>query len=206
MRFSSRRSPDRGGVPSGTRLPLRLGIAGAVALSALLLSGCVQPAPVKTPQAHATVKPLFASDADALAAATKALNDYAQMSDQILSEGGAAPARIEQFASRDALAGERRSFKSFREKGYRSVGSSRFSNPVLERVSDSDADTTDVVKIYACLELANVDVVDSSGKSVVSEGRPDRQAFEVGFDLISGSSRQLVVSSTETWTGEGVCV
>jgi hypothetical protein len=180
--------------------------AGAVAIAAcaLLLSGCVQPDPAITPQLSPSAKPLFASDADALAAATKAYAAYLKMSNQILVDGGSGIDRIEGLASRKALADQRSSAKSFKEKGYTSVGEVSFSNPTLQHFSHS-MDGIDAVTIYVCLDVSKLDVVDASGQSAVSATRPDRQAFEVSFDERMEKPKGLVVASTDAWSGVGIC-
>jgi hypothetical protein len=150
------------------------------------------------------VKPLFASDADALAAATKAYAAYLKMSDTILSEGGAGADRIRSFVSGQALRDELSSSESFKSSGWHLVGSTTFDNATFERQTP-DASGVGVVTIYACVDLTNVDVLNSSGQSVVSSSRPDRQAFEISFDSTKGDPRGLLVSSTDAWSGGGVC-
>ncbi len=59
-----------------------------VALAVLLLSGCLPPQTTVTPTPEATAAPVFASDEEALAAATAAYAAYLAMSDQIFAEGG----------------------------------------------------------------------------------------------------------------------
>ena len=67
-------------------------VAG-VAIGALLLSGCLPQQPTATPPPEATAAPIFASDEEALAAATAAYAAYLAMSDQILKDGGKDPDR-----------------------------------------------------------------------------------------------------------------
>jgi outer membrane murein-binding lipoprotein Lpp len=202
MRFSSRRSPDRGGVPSGTRLPLRLGIAGAVALSALLLGGCVQPAPVKTPQAHATVKPLFASDADALAAATKAYAAYLKMSDTIAQEGGAGPERLADLVTPKWLAHERTASAKLAQSKRHQAGSTSFDQPKLQRYS-AGADGTATVVAYVCLDLSRAKLLDQNDAEVTPDGVQARFPFVVTF--VGVSAALLLLDRSESWDGENFC-
>jgi hypothetical protein len=204
MRFSSRRSPDRGGVPSGTRLPLRLGIAGAVALSAILLGGCVQSAPVKTPQAHATVKPLFASDADALAAATKAYAAYLKMSDTITSEGGANPQRIAPFVSTKQLPKELEGFSVFSTSGYVTKGDSAFDTVSLQS-RDRLQSGGEEVTIYACSDATGVRVLDAQGVDIGAADRPNREPFELTFQTAKSGQLPLVLARSQTWDGTDFC-
>ncbi|HXD60340.1 MAG TPA: hypothetical protein VN619_00290 [Lacisediminihabitans sp.] len=198
MRFSSRRSPDRGGVPSGTRLPLRLGIAGAVALSAVLLSGCVQPAPVKTPQAHATVKPLFASDADALAAATKAYAAYLKVADNLLNSETSDPADIRKVATGDQLKADLAAITSLRNDGLHGTGSTTFDEVQLQQYSPQEDEGA--VVIYVCEDVAATDLLNASGVSVVAPNRATRTMYEVTFDALK-KERELLVANKEKWGG-----
>ncbi|MEO7123640.1 MAG: hypothetical protein ABI400_11100 [Lacisediminihabitans sp.] len=150
------------------------------------------------------MKPLFASDADALAAATKAYAAYLKASDQLLQAGGSGIERMESLVSGQSLEDERTSAKSFSEKGYRSEGETSFSNPTLQQ-SSSSPDGIGVVTIYVCVDVSKVDVLDATGQSVVSAARPDRQAFEVSFDKKLNKDGGLLVSSTDAWSGAGVC-
>lgn len=170
----------------------------------MLLSGCAKPDPVVTPAPASSSKPLFATDEDALAAATKAYAAYLKMSDQILHDGGSGGDAIESLLAGQALLDERASAKTFSEKGYRSSGETTFTNPTLQQLSSSP-DGIGVVTIYVCVDVSGVNVVDAAGQSVVSPTRPDKQAFEVTFDKPAGTSTHLLISSTDAWSGDGVC-
>ena len=63
-----------------------------------------------------------------------------------------------------------------------------------------------MVTIYACVDVNAVDVLDASGASMVSEGRPDHTPYEVAFDLAPEPARPLIVSSVNVWTGDDFCV
>jgi hypothetical protein len=201
MRFSSRCSPDRGGVPSGTRLPLRLGIAGAVALSAILIGGCVQPAPVKTPQAHATVKPLFASDADALAAATKAYAAYLKMSDTISQEGGADPERLAPLVTTNWLKQEKASAHSFAASGLRQTGATHFDTARLQRYDSSSPHQA--IDVYLCLDLSDVHILDAASADTTKPGVQTKYSFVASF-VVEGH-RGLLLDDNSPWTGASFC-
>ncbi|WP_354576197.1 hypothetical protein [Frigoribacterium sp. UYMn621] len=171
---------------------------------ALMLSGCVPTTPSASRTPKASGAPVFASEAEALAAATKAYAAYVKVSDEILADGGAGPERINAVATGDALAAALSGYQEFRSKEWRSVGLSRFDHVTLQRLSNSSVDGTNLAVIYVCLDVSNVDVVDRNGTSVVSPQRPARQSFQVSEDWDKVKSR-LVVSSREPWTDGGVC-
>src|SRR5690606_24012229 len=93
-----------------------LALAAATVTVAVLLSGCVQQGPEVTPPPEPSTTPIFASDEEALAAATEAYEAYLAMSDLIAQEGGVNPERIESVAVRKALADALEGFSVFREQ------------------------------------------------------------------------------------------
>ena len=172
-------------------------------VSALALGGCVPSEldPISSPEPTAT--PVFASEEEALAAATDAYAAYQAAADAIFADGGNDPSRIENVAIGAARDAALASFQSFRESGYRSVGRTAFDRASVQQYSPGS--TTGFMSMYLCLRLGAVDVLDASGQSVVSADRPDAQAYVVTFDLTDNSGG-AVVSEREAWAGAGVCV
>jgi hypothetical protein len=172
--------------------------------AALMLTGCVRtsaPDPV-SPTPRAT--PVFANEAEALAAATAAYAAYVKVSDEILADGGKNPERIEQVAKGAALRAALSGYKKFRTEELRSVGLSKIDHVTIQRFSGSSANGEDLVSIYACLDVSSVEVLDKSGASVVSPQRPARQPFQVSEDW-DKVKQLLVVSSREPWADGEVC-
>ena len=170
----------------------------------LLLSGCVPTPASPTPTPKPSTTPVFASEAEALAAATKAYAAYVRVSDEILADGGKNPERIKTVSSGAALKAALSGYREFRTKELRSVGISKVQNVTLQQFSNGPPSGADLVSIYACLDVSSVDVLDKGGVSVVSPERPPRQPFQVseGWDTRKGV---LVVSSREPWEDGGVC-
>lgn len=148
--------------------------------------------------------PVFANEAEALAAATKAYAAYVKVSDEILADGGNNPERINEVATGEALRGAHSGYQEFRTKELRSVGLSKIDHLTIQRFSGSSADGKDLVSIYACLDVSSVEVLNKSGDSVVSPQRPARQSFQVSEDW-DKVKQLLVVSSREPWADGGVC-
>ncbi|TFD29046.1 hypothetical protein [Cryobacterium cryoconiti] len=177
-----------------------------VLLAALSLAGCApEPAPQASETTAPTDAPVFASDAEALAAATEAYAAYLAMSDKILAEGGNDPDRIRAFASQKLAEIEMEGYANFRSKGLKSVGESRFSDLILQDESPSDIAGLGAVTTYLCSDVSQVDVVDTNGVSVVADSRPDFTPFIVSFDLVSRDPVALIVASADVWEGAGVC-
>jgi hypothetical protein len=185
------------------RLPGRT-LAAACACS-LLLAGCAAsptPQPTTNPP---TVAPVFASDEEALAAATEAYANYLRVADTIVREGGEDASRISEYVSDDLAVSELEAFAEFRRKKLRGVGETSYSNFTLQRNS-SDPAEEGFISAYVCSDLTNTDVIDESGQSVVSPGRVRKTPYEVTFGLAKEEPPTLVVSSVEIWRGDGICI
>ena len=189
----------------GMRNFARLCLAGvAVACSALVLSGCVQPGPVVTPHITPSATPLFASDADALAAATKAYAAYLKMSDLITSEGGARPERIADLVSAGQLNHELEGFTLFHDKKYVTRGESSYDTVSLqsnERLQDGQQE----VVIYVCSDASDVRLLNQEGSDITPSDRPDRQPFELTFQTKIVGQLPLVLTRSELWSGTDFC-
>lgn len=168
--------------------------------AALVLSGCASapdPVPSESPSA---AEPVFASDEEALAAATEAYAAYQVMSSAIAQQGGEDPNRMKEFATGQALEAELESFTGLADLGLRGLGELRFDSMTIQEL-DSDGGT---LTAYLCLDVSNTDVVDSNGASRVPADRVDRLPLEVHFIHSDGRSR-LLVERSESWLGENFC-
>lgn len=166
---------------------------------ALALAGCVPDAPVATPAPSPTSTPVFASDEEALAAAEEAYRAYLAVSDQIGNEGGADPERIADVVTGELLAVETDGFETFAANRWRTTGSTILRSLMEQRVDLSGSPT---VVAYVCVDVTAVDVLDSSGQSLVAPSRPGLQPFVVGFDP---SDDGLKPSTREPWEGPDLC-
>lgn len=173
------------------------GIALAVSLAAL--TGCASGSEPIAPSLEPAPEPVFASEEEALAAAKNAYEAYLKISDAVLADGGERPERIEPFAVAAARKAALAGYQEFRSANLESNGSTKLRSMILQS-HDSDAVIT-----YACLDVSDVDVLNSDGESVVSPGRPDMQAFEALFAEHPSKPGALILASREPWTGEGVC-
>jgi len=175
----------------------------AVATCALLLTGCAQPDPVVTPRATSTVKPLFASDADALAAATKAYAAYLKMSDLITSQGGADPSRIDAVAAGEASRDAKLGFEKFQQKKYHSQGESAFDTSSIQQVDDF-GDGVARISSYVCLDVSDVKVLDSDGVNHTPSARENRLPLQITVEADSGPQSLKLIRS-ESWSGKSFC-
>ncbi|TFB92808.1 hypothetical protein [Cryobacterium sp. HLT2-28] len=180
----------------------RRSVMGAMALlGTLALAGCAPPAP-QAPSPTATDAPVFASDAEALAAATEAYAAYLALSDQISREGGADSNRMAALVSKDVLDEELSGFDQFRSAGAHSVGETTFSVAKLQSAEYTTSRRT-IISLYICEDVSGVDVLDATGASLVSAERNPITPFEVRFEMSQRSS--LVLAERSAWAGETFC-
>jgi hypothetical protein len=171
--------------------------------TALLLAGCVPSAPIVTPAPAPSTAPIFASEEDALAAATAAYAAYVKVSDQVFMEGGAHPERLEAVATGEQLKADIAGYKTAAAKNVHSTGGTAFEHVTLQSLNDSSTDGRAVIAVYLCEDVSKVDVIDSSGTSVVSTSRPSRVSYEVKFNSVPANSSHLLVAYKEPWSGGG---
>jgi hypothetical protein len=180
-------------------------IAAAVVVSAaaaLILAGCVQQSPGVFPTSEPSSKPVFASNAAALAAAKKAYAGYLAVSDAVAHGGGL---QVSQLASLDSATQFKRDSKSFAQMqadGHHTVGSSAFSNVALEssEVRDGKAE----VVAYICVQIGGTQLLDDAGTNVGSN-RPLAVPLEVSFVSREAGSKSLLIDRSEVWSGSDFC-
>ncbi|GAB3128435.1 hypothetical protein GCM10027056_29830 [Glaciibacter psychrotolerans] len=156
--------------------------------------------PVSPPTpAPSTHEPVFASNAEALAAATAAYAQYQALSSLIGQEGGLDPDRMARVAVGQALDAEIESMRSLSKSGLRGHGQLAFDSLVIQSANLDDGSLV----VYLCLDVSQTDVVDSDEVSVVPPDREVRYPLEVSF--VSGAKRVLLVERSESWSGEDFC-
>ena len=181
-------------------------VIGIVAATAVLaLAGCVQPPPQVIPTSEPSAAPVFASDAAALAAAKKAYVAYLAVSDQILIDGGTDSNRLLEVATPGELKKQVPGFDAEQANHWRSTGGTQIDEITLQDFESSSTDGKSIVTVYACIDVSKVDVLDSSGASVVSSSRPTESTFQTTFDLAGRHPVRLIVADEEPWEGPGIC-
>jgi hypothetical protein len=181
-------------------------LAASTALATLLLAGCGStPIPPPTP-APTTSAPVIASEDEALAAATEAYAAYLGVIDVVLADGGSDPSVLADVASGDALGAEEETANMYAERGYKSVGTTSFDSLSIQSLDNSNAKRTVSMIVYVCVDVTDVDVLNSDGVSVVPPGRVSRYPLLVALTTTSDAQpNRLLISSSETWTGTNFC-
>jgi hypothetical protein len=182
----------------------RRAVAALAITVALAVTGCVATPGGTKPTPSPSATPLFHSDEEALAAAEEAYAAYVSVTDAIFAEGGVGLDRLETVAAGEQLEADKTGFAEIAKSGYRSIGSTSFSDVSIQSVSaDSRARETEV-RVYLCEDVSAVQVLDASGVSVVAPGRPDRVRYEVSLKNGTNAASRLLVTDREVWAG-GAC-
>ncbi|GAA3872004.1 hypothetical protein GCM10022381_13830 [Leifsonia kafniensis] len=171
--------------------------------SVLVVSGCASapaPVPSETPTAAA---PVFASDEEALAAATEAYAAYQVMIDQALAADEIDTTRFGDVLTGDALRSELETADMYTTRGYRSIGTSKFDSLRIQSIDLNSR--VPGMSTYLCSDVSDVDVVNYKGESVVPTTRADRFPIVVEFLPSDPTSKRLLVSSSESWAGKNFC-
>ncbi|GAB3132872.1 hypothetical protein GCM10027057_05730 [Marisediminicola antarctica] len=147
---------------------------------------------------------MFASEEEALAAATEAYAAYQQAVDGALTTYEID--RLSKVSVGTALEEAVSSVAEFVESDQRQFGSSAVKVvSIVDASSLVDGSELDqFLQIYACLDLGGTDVLDGEGRSVVPAG--SARVYPLIATLTwSDQASRLLVSSEESWDGKNFC-
>ncbi|KGJ72298.1 hypothetical protein GY21_16225 [Cryobacterium roopkundense] len=181
-------------------------LVGSVVLIPFLMLGC---ASGSNPQwtggpAPSAAAPVFASNQEALAAATKAYEDYLAMSDLIANEGGAEIGRIADLVSPHYVKDVQAVLADSQEAGEIGSGATHFDTVSLVRYYD-DTQNKASVMAYVCVDVTDVRIFDSSGVLITPANRVNRVPVQAGFISSSVDPTHLLVDSEVPWSGQDFC-
>lgn len=182
----------------------RMLAVAASALGALILggvlAGCTPSAPKPTHSAPASHTPMFASDAEALKAATDAYAAYLKMSDTIAHDGGKNPERIKPYVTAAWAAKEIAGFGKLQSSHLRQVGSSKYDSARLQRTTDS------AVSIYVCSDVSDTRFLDAKGQDATPADRRNYLALTASFvPSQAAPASGLILEDYEPWAGKDFC-
>lgn len=180
---------------------MRLPAVLAVTLIVLMITGCRTPDPVVTPAPESTSTPLFASEEEALAAAEEAYAAYLAVSDQIQTEGGVGSERIYSLVAEGLREGLSSDFAVYRDSGWTAIGATTFDSVQLQQLVQEG--TTASATTYLCLDVSNVQLIDSTGQDITPPARQNRVPLEIAF--VAEASSTFVIERSEVWSGDDFC-
>ena len=172
-------------------------VASTAMLVALSLSGCfAQETPDATSSPVPSQTPVFATEEEALAAATEAYEKYLKVSDAIFADMGRNPERLLSVATREQYERELVGYKQLIAGKLHGAGQTHISTTTFQQFDNAGA------VIYACVDLSDTDLLNSKGESQVPPKREDYYATEVTLVL---EREKLIVSSDIPWAGQAKC-
>lgn len=180
---------------------LRRVVAGSLAclLGAVALAGC---APTDPPVATPTSTSIFASEEEALAAATDVYQQYNAAFDEALAKGGADMSGLRGLVTEAHLA-ELEKPGTIDTNGWHTEGTSSFEVKSVDSYSPGEAETA--IAVNVCRNLSAVQVVDSNGADVTPADWPDFVPLVVTFVSSDSESTSLVVSKVDSWLEPEPC-
>jgi hypothetical protein len=171
---------------------------------ALTLAGCVPPSPVVIPTADPTVAPIFATDADALAAAKTAYEGYLAASDAIGNDGGANAQRIAPFVTSTWLPKELASFAQFKSTGNRFAGGTTFAKFTLQRNAPNPAGGAHLT-IYVCVDVSKSRLLNKFGKDITPASRTNISPIQIEMMSAPARAQTLLFDGSRPWSGSNFC-
>jgi hypothetical protein len=181
-------------------------LSAAALLAAVTLAACTQPDPGPTQSPVPTAKhtPAFASDAEALKAATDAYAAYLKMSDTIAHDGGANPERIKPYVTKSWLPRELEGFAKLRSSGRHQTGWTNFSRVKLQGWHETNKQAE--IEIYTCSDSSPTEIVDAAGRTVTPADRKTSVPSVATFvGIVTSRQIHLELTGYEPWTGQGFC-
>jgi hypothetical protein len=180
------------------------GVACPGVLAFALLTGCAQP-PVTVPTTPAaTDAPVFASEEEALAAATDAYAAYLKASDDSWAGGSTTREEFLALSTGQAHDDDVAADALFTERGWKKTGVTSFDSMLLQSSGPSGGGEWEI-RAYVCVDVTQSDVIDNSGQSVAKKDRPLRMPLLVAFVPSQNNSSILRVSESTTWSGSNFC-
>lgn len=168
-------------------------LALATIAVAMLATGCTPtPEPTPTPTG-------FASEEEAFAAAEETYRAYVDAGNRIDLSDPSTFEPLFALTTGDANSADRRQFSEMHAEGYTLSGQSSVTLVSPTAYENAQAE------LAVCLDVSEVDVVDESGNSVVSEGRSDVQAMAILLDQSVDGPNGWLISSFGAREGEPVC-
>jgi hypothetical protein len=179
-------------------------LRGSVAILACLLgcaalTGC---SPAATPAPSPTSTAIFASEDEALAAATAVYQQYTAAKDKESSNGDVSAESLRPLVTPSYFE-ELQVVGTLEENGWHTAGSTTFDTVSL--VDFEERDRLATVRVSLCRDVSAVTILDSNGADVTPATRTDR--FPLLIQLISAEagSNVLLISDSGSWLEDDFC-
>ncbi|MBF4561072.1 hypothetical protein ITJ43_02880 [Microbacterium sp. VKM Ac-2870] len=138
---------------------------------ALAATGCTTaPAPTASPTSTG-----FASDDAAFAAAEATFRSYITASNEVHPEDASTFEDFLSLSTGEQHAFDQERLEKYHADGYKLTGATRIVKVNLDSFNPDQR----LIALNVCLDVSQVEILDSSGTSVVSHDRPDQQNLSV---------------------------
>lgn len=183
------------------RRPRRLTSLALAPAAALLVAlvGCSGTPEIPDADPAPSAPPLFATEEEALEAATAVYEEFLAAVDSALANPNSGTDGLAEVASGSALELAIDDVETFQAEGLRITGPRALVSTDLQTVYPGPE--TEVI-LYACEDVAGVQLIAQDGTPISTEDRADRSIFEVVV-VMTTSSRTVL--ERELWDGEGAC-
>ncbi|MGV3731832.1 MAG: hypothetical protein ACO1N6_00345 [Microcella sp.] len=181
--------------------PLALALVPLLLLAAAL-TGCTQPTRLPPPEPSASGEPLFASDEEALAAATAAYKEYLAVSNAVTANPSVDMAELSPLTTSEYYREVSEAVSVLRRDGLRTVGSTRIQGVVLQQWAHTGEGAE--VAIYVCLDVSGALLLDAEGQDVTPSDRSELVPLEVTL-VSQAASGGLLVARSDSWPQGDVC-
>lgn len=178
--------------------------AATIASAGLLITACVPSEPVVTPVETGTIKPIFASDEEALAAAVEAYEGYQRVSYEVGGEDSSGYEPLRLLLTEEWYKTEVAGFERFAEDGIRLAGFASISEFALQQWWEEPQGVANVI-VYICEDLTNARIVDGGGADLTPSDRENIVPIEVTFVSAASRSTELLIARVLPWNGSGLC-
>ena len=178
-----------------------LAVIPLVALVAAL-TACTESARIPPPEPSSATQPLFATDEEALDAATAAYEEFLGLSGEILRDGGSDAERIASLVSEEVYRLEAEGFALLADNGWKAVGESELLGIELQQHLSGPPGVAEVIA-YVCVSVANIDIFDGSGAPQSLSGRETEVSFEIVY--ASKPDGGLIIDRKTIWPESVAC-
>ncbi len=183
---------------------LRRPALAALAIALVVpLAACTEATRIPDAEPSSAVAPLFASDEEALAAATAAYEEYLLLSNSITENPDSEIELLREATTSEYFEEVESAVQSLREQGLVTMGTTQLQSAQLQQ-HFQDLDGQAVVIMYACIDVSAVRVLDATGTDQTPAEREELVNLEVEFQS-SVEDDNLRISRSDVWTGGSLC-
>jgi hypothetical protein len=158
--------------------------------------------PAPTPTSTPTSTAIFASEDEALAAATDVYQEYTAAKDKESSNGDTSAEMLRPLVTPTYFK-ELEVVGTLEKNGWRTAGSTTFDKVSLLELAEQDG--LAAVSLALCRDVSAVSILDSSGTEVTPDTRVDRFPLLVQFVSAEVGSDRLLISDSGSWQENNFC-